>query len=89
MNGAPVEEDEDNPAVRNPEVDGEDGDSGLKISKVPFEELVKVFPNTHEVCVSLVFEGLLGGVEARADLWTCGNVVTSRRRLRSSSRLRR
>lgn len=51
MNGAPVEEDEDNPAVRNPDVDGEDGESGLKISKVPFEELIKVFPNTHEVCV--------------------------------------
>lgn len=75
--------------VRNPEVDGVDGESGLKISKVHFEELIKVFPNTHEVCVFLVCSGLLGGVEARADSWTRGDAVTSRRRLRSLSRLRR
>lgn len=50
MNGSTVEEDEEDPAVRDPEVGGEDGENGLKISKVPFEELIKVFPNTHEVC---------------------------------------
>jgi hypothetical protein len=33
---------------KNPEVDGEDAENGLKISKVKFAELVKVFPNTNQ-----------------------------------------
>jgi len=33
---------------RNPQVDGEDAANGLEISRVPFAELVKVFPNTHQ-----------------------------------------
>ncbi|EKM59313.1 uncharacterized protein PHACADRAFT_249722 [Phanerochaete carnosa HHB-10118-sp] len=37
---------EDSPEYRDPEVDGEDAARGLKISRVPFEELVKVFPDT-------------------------------------------
>jgi len=37
---------EDTPSARDPVVDGEDADRGLVISKVPFNELVKVFPNT-------------------------------------------
>ncbi|KAI0068594.1 calcium activated cation channel [Artomyces pyxidatus] len=44
---APMEDD-DNPSARDPEVEGEDADRGLVISKVPFSELIKVFPNTHE-----------------------------------------
>ncbi|SRR6266404_1944058 len=48
ING-PLLEDEDNPLARDPEVDGEDAENGLTISRVPFSELVKVFPNTHEV----------------------------------------
>ena len=41
--------DDDSLAVRDPDVDGEDRDRGLIISKVPFSTLVKDFPNTHEV----------------------------------------
>jgi len=48
INGTPLDED-DSPAACNPEVDGEDARNGLVISKVPFSELVEVFPNTYEV----------------------------------------
>ncbi|KAI0254847.1 hypothetical protein BJV78DRAFT_881185 [Lactifluus subvellereus] len=47
INGAPLDE-TDNSAARDPEVDGEDAENGLVISKVPFSELVKTFPNPHE-----------------------------------------
>ena len=40
--------DAERPEHRNPEVSGKDAEDGLAISKVPFEELVKVFPNTHQ-----------------------------------------
>jgi hypothetical protein len=46
INGPP--EDEDSPLARDPDVGGEDAESGLVISRVPFSELVKAFPNTHE-----------------------------------------
>ncbi|KAI0053727.1 calcium activated cation channel [Auriscalpium vulgare] len=39
-------EDVDNPNARDPVVEGEDADSGIQISKVKFEDLVKSFPNT-------------------------------------------
>lgn len=39
---------DDSPEARDPEVDGADADR-LKISKVPFEELIKVFPDTTHV----------------------------------------
>lgn len=42
------EGEEDSPENRNPDVD-DAGVGGLKISKVPFEELIKVFPNTSQV----------------------------------------
>lgn len=48
INGAPLE-DEDSPLARDPDVGGEDAESGLVISRVPFAELVKDFPNIHEV----------------------------------------
>lgn len=48
INGAPLE-DEDSPLARDPDVGGEDAASGLVISRVPFSELVKGFPNIHEV----------------------------------------
>lgn len=82
-----MEEDEDNPAVRNPDVDGEDGESGLKISNVPFEELIKVFPNTHEVCFSSSLR--TSRMHVCVDVRFCGIVAISRRRSRSSSRLMR
>ncbi|KAF8272129.1 calcium activated cation channel [Lactarius quietus] len=53
INGAPLE-DEDSPLARDPDVGGEDAASGLVISRVPFSELVKEFPNIHEsseVCI--------------------------------------
>ena len=40
---------DNSPAACDPVVDGEDATNGIVISKVPFSELVKVFPNTHEV----------------------------------------
>lgn len=46
---------EDYPESRDPEVD--DDEDGLKISKVPFSELVKVFPNTAQVRHSCPFRG--------------------------------
>jgi len=47
INGTPLDED-DSPDARDPEVDGEDARNGIVINRVPFSELVKVFPNTHE-----------------------------------------
>lgn len=40
---------EDSPEYRDPQVDGEDAAKGIKISVVPFEELVKVFPDSTHV----------------------------------------
>ena len=48
INGTVLDED-DNPAAKDPDVDEEDARNGVVISKVPFSELVKVFPNIHEV----------------------------------------
>ncbi|KAG1761379.1 hypothetical protein EDD22DRAFT_897285 [Suillus occidentalis] len=42
------EVDTDNPVVLNPVVEGPDADQGFEISKVPFDELVKRFPNTEQ-----------------------------------------
>jgi hypothetical protein len=44
---------EEIPEHRDPEVDGEDRAKGIKISVIPFEELVKVFPDTTHVSVVL------------------------------------
>jgi hypothetical protein len=40
---------DDSPAARDPDVDGEDARNGIVISRVPFSELEKEFPNMHEV----------------------------------------
>ncbi|KAJ3929626.1 MAG: calcium activated cation channel [Lentinula lateritia] len=48
------------PAVRDPEVDGVDADAGLRISKVPFTELIKVFPNTAQSSEALMLEEIRG-----------------------------
>ncbi|KAJ3917029.1 calcium activated cation channel [Lentinula edodes] len=48
------------PAVRDPEVDGADADAGLRISKVPFTELIKVFPNTAQSSEALMLEEIRG-----------------------------
>jgi hypothetical protein len=37
---------DDSPDAKNPKVTGEDAERGLVISKVPFSELIKEFPNT-------------------------------------------
>ncbi|KAH9045267.1 calcium activated cation channel [Lactarius pseudohatsudake] len=47
INGPPLE-DEDGVVARDPEVGEEDAQSGLVISRVPFSELIKAFPNTQE-----------------------------------------
>jgi len=39
---------DDTPEARDPQVDGEDADRGMKISTVPFAELVGVLPNTSQ-----------------------------------------
>lgn len=46
---------EDSPANRNPVVNDPNCE-GMQISKVPFEELVKVFPNTQLVSGAMVRE---------------------------------
>ena len=59
----------DTPEYRDPDVDGEDAARGLKISRVPFEELVRVFPDTTHVsgCARyLVTEGLSWNIDSRA-----------------------
>lgn len=38
----------EDPTHQDPEVDGDDARNGLQISRVPFAELVKVFPNTYQ-----------------------------------------
>jgi hypothetical protein len=43
------EEDTGSPDVRDPVVTGEDMHSGMRISRVPFEDIVKAFPNTTQV----------------------------------------
>lgn len=48
---------EDLPENRDPAVD-DPKCQGLEISKIPFEELIKVFPNTAQVC-SYLFENRL------------------------------
>ncbi|KAJ3808048.1 hypothetical protein F5876DRAFT_46817 [Lentinula aff. lateritia] len=48
------------PAVRDPEVNGADADAGLRISKVPFTELIKVFPNTAQSSEALMLEEIRG-----------------------------
>ncbi len=53
INGPPLE-DEDNLLARDPDA-GEDAESGLVISRVPFSELVKAFPNTQEVSPIAMF----------------------------------
>lgn len=40
---------EEQPDVKDPEVDAADQGKGWKISKVPFDELVKMFPDTTHV----------------------------------------
>lgn len=47
------EGEEDSPTSRNPAVD-DPNYPGLEISKVPFEELIKMFPNTSQVGQSCV-----------------------------------
>jgi hypothetical protein len=48
INGMALDEDE-GPAARDPEVDEDDARNNIVISRVPFSELVKAFPNMHEV----------------------------------------
>lgn len=48
INGTVLDE-EDSPAARDPDVDEEDARNNIVISRVPFSELVKAFPNIHEV----------------------------------------
>lgn len=44
----------DYPEVRDPDVN--DDDAGRKISKVPYDELVKMFPDTTQVCVCILLK---------------------------------
>lgn len=48
------EGDEDRPENRDPPTDDPDC-PGLKISKVPFEELIKVFPNIQQAFIFHIF----------------------------------
>jgi hypothetical protein len=42
------EGEEDDPNIQNPSTEGDDAD--LQISRVPFDELLEAFPDTHQVC---------------------------------------
>lgn len=42
----------ENPTIIDPLVEGPEAEHGLQISKVPFNELVRKFPNTALVCPS-------------------------------------
>lgn len=57
-----IMEDDDSPLARDPDVEGEDAENGLVISRVPFSELVKAFPNTHEVSSISSFDCPLGQI---------------------------
>jgi hypothetical protein len=46
---------EDSPQIRDPDVPDEECD-GRKISRVPYEELIKVFPDTQQVSISLWYK---------------------------------
>lgn len=56
------EGEDDRPEYRDPVVDETDG-QGLVISKVPFTELVKMFPNTEQVCTIHALGSLAGANE--------------------------
>ena len=49
----------DMPEYRDPEVDGEDAAKGLKISRVPFDDLIKVFPDTTHVSIRVPYSIVL------------------------------
>jgi hypothetical protein len=55
INGTALDED-DSLAARDPEVDEEDARNDIVISRVPFSELVKAFPNIHEVSPIICIE---------------------------------
>ena len=40
----------DSPTIIDPVVDGPEAEHGLQISKIPFSDLVRKFPNTAQVC---------------------------------------
>ncbi|KAJ6538556.1 Ca2+-permeable cation channel activity protein [Mycena vulgaris] len=50
---------EDAPADHDPEVDGVDRETGRVISRVPFDELVKTFPNTNQSSEALMLKEIL------------------------------
>ncbi|KAI0321937.1 calcium activated cation channel [Amylostereum chailletii] len=60
-------EDDDSPAARDPTVEGQDADQGLKISRVPFSELITVFPNTHESSETNIVKEI-HGLKAQLDV---------------------
>lgn len=53
IDGTPLDVD-DSPAARDPDVDGEDARNGIVISTVPFSDIVKVFPNTHQSSEAII-----------------------------------
>ena len=55
IHGVPLDED-DSPAARDPEVDEEDARNDIVISRIPFSEIVKAFPNIHEVSSSICIQ---------------------------------
>jgi len=49
---------DDSAQARDPEVDGVDADRGMKICTVPFEEIVKSFPNTQQSSENTILKEL-------------------------------
>lgn len=50
---------QDDPAYRDPQMDEDESASGRVISKVPFEEIVKGFPNTNQSSEALLLKEML------------------------------
>ncbi|KAG2155006.1 uncharacterized protein EDB93DRAFT_1080810 [Suillus bovinus] len=58
-----------NPDVLDPVVEGPDADKGLEISKIPFDELVKRFPNTEQSMEATIVKEIKE-IQARLEVLT-------------------
>jgi hypothetical protein len=63
------EVDTENPVVLDPVVEGPDAGQGLEISKIPFEELVKRFPNTEQSMEATIVKEIKE-IQARLEVLT-------------------
>ncbi|KAG2060138.1 hypothetical protein BDR06DRAFT_948194 [Suillus hirtellus] len=67
--GQDDEVDTENPDLLDPVVEGLDADNGLEISKIPFDELVKRFPNTEQSMEATIVKEIKE-IQARLEILT-------------------